>query len=58
MVTIESIKEEILGFTKEENTGIVEVEFEDYFLEVDLKDLQGLEINKDTLAEVIFSKYR
>ncbi|WP_373899733.1 hypothetical protein ACER0A_014465 (plasmid) [Haloimpatiens sp. FM7315] len=47
--------DEILGFTIESN--VIEVEFTDYVLEVDLKDLKGMEINKDNLAEVICKKY-
>lgn len=58
MATIETIKEQILGFEVQEKFEIVEVEFEDYFLEVDLKDMEGLEINNDTLAKVIFENYQ
>ncbi|SQB34465.1 hypothetical protein [Clostridium cochlearium] len=56
MVTIDSIKNEIIRFTAGADT--IEVEFEDYILEVDLKDLEGMEINKNNLATVIFNKYR
>ena len=56
MVTIDSIKNKIIRFAAGADT--VEVEFEEYILEVDLKDLEGMEINKNNLATVIFNKYR
>ncbi|ENK1242982.1 hypothetical protein AB2063_001110 [Clostridium botulinum] len=56
MVTIDTIRNEILDFTIENN--VIEVEFDDYILEVDLKYLQGQEINKDNLAKVIYNNYR
>lgn len=56
MVTIDTIKSEILGYTIEQE--VIEVEFEDYILEVDIKDMEGLEINKNTLSKVIYEKYR
>lgn len=57
MATIETIRDEILGFEVKDKFEIVEVEFEDYFLEVDLNDMKGLEINNNTLAQVIFENY-
>lgn len=51
----QTIKDEIIDFKVLKE--IVEVGFEDYILDVDLKDLKGLTINKDTLAEIIFNKY-
>lgn len=57
MATIEQIREEIEGFKVDIFGRIVVVEFENYFLEVKLYDMEGLEISKDTLVEVIFNKY-
>lgn len=55
MVLIEQIKSEILSY--EILKDVIEVEFEDYILEVKIVDMEGLDINKDTLAKVIHEKY-
>ncbi|APQ78599.1 hypothetical protein [Clostridium botulinum] len=49
------IKEEILNYQIDKE--IIEVEFEDYILEVDLKYLKEKEINKESLAQVILEQY-
>lgn len=56
MATVEQIYSEIQGFTVEKD--VISVEFDEFILEVDINDLQGLEINKDTLAKVIHEKYQ
>lgn len=56
MVTVETIKEEIEGYSIEKDT--IDVEFDDYILEMDKTDMQGLEITKENIAKVIFEKYR
>lgn len=56
MITVDIIKNEIVNFTIEKD--IVDVEFEEYILEVDLKDLKGMEVNKDNLAKIIYQKYK
>lgn len=56
MATIEQIRGEILDYNICKD--VIEVSFEDYILEVDLKDLEGLKVNTDTLAKVIFKKYQ
>ena len=53
---IDKIKAEILNYAIENN--VIEVEFENYVLEVDLKDMEGLEINLDNIAKIIYIKYR
>lgn len=44
MITVDIIKNEIVNFTIEKD--IVDVEFEEYILEVDLKDLKGMEVKE------------
>ena len=56
MANIETIIDEILSFEVLEDT--IAVEFEDYILEVDMADLEGQEIDKDTLATVIHERYQ
>jgi hypothetical protein len=56
MATIEKIKAEILNYSILKD--IIEVEFDDYVLEVNLKYFKDIEINKDTLAEIIYKHYQ
>lgn len=49
------VKEEILNYQIDKE--VIEVEFEYYILEVDLKYLKGKEINKESLAQVILAQY-
>lgn len=58
MATIEKIKQEIINFNIITEFNIIEVEFMDYVLEVDLKDMEQIPINKDTLASIIYKKYQ
>lgn len=55
MTKIEKIKTEILNYSV--SVDIVEVEFEDYILEIDLKYFKNLKINKDNLANIIYNHY-
>lgn len=56
MDIISEIKNEILNYTILKD--IIEVEFDDYILEVELKYFKDLDISVGTLAEVIYRYYR
>lgn len=56
MATAKQIREEIEEFKILDD--VVEVEFDEFILHVDKSDMTGMDINKETIAQVIAEKYQ
>lgn len=56
MATAKEIREEIEQYRVLDD--VVEVEFDEFILHVDKNDMSGMDITKETIAQVIAEKYQ